>query len=245
MMKRCWASILGGCSKQASKEHYVGKKLFEDVTTHGLHPSLDGRCLTVNNLKANILCEKHNNRLSAADKEAINLHAGLQGLFQRQEKKELLSGDGLWTPTQYRINALLFGRWLSKLHCNLLTLGGIDSPEYYVRFAFGEHTAPIPRFYLRVQFHDVLSYQQRVWYTNFSGGPCKQDEYGTFHVFFMGFHFLVCPYDLTEAIKVKLAESTSNSFYIGNWMDKPQKIEKKQNGIVVESFIFNWVAKAQ
>lgn len=239
-MKQCWADILGGCSKQISREHYVGKRLFEKVTTHGLHPRLDGRSLPVNNLKANILCEKHNNCLSIVDQEAINFHKGLQDLFQHQAKEDLLNGDGFWIPTQFNIDALLFGRWLCKLHCNLLTFRGIDSPEYYVRFAFGEHTTPIPRFYLRVQFHDVLRYQQRVWYANFSGGPCKQDEYGTFHVFFMGFHFLVCPYNLTEAIKVKLAENTGNNFYMGEWMDRPQKIEKEQDSIVVGSFVFDW-----
>jgi hypothetical protein len=239
-MKRCWAEILGGCSKQPSSEHYVGKGLFESVTTHGLHSSLDGRSLPVSNLKANILCKKHNNRLSVVDEEVIHFHERLRSLFQRQEKEVLLSGNSLWTPEQYKINALLFGRWLCKLHCNFLTLGGINSPEYYVRYAFGEHTTPAPRFYLRVQSDDVLGYQQRVSYANFSGGSCKQDEYGTFHVFFMGFHFIVCPYDLTRSIKVKLTESTGDRFYMGDWMDKPRKICLQQHSLAVKSFVFDW-----
>lgn len=242
-MKQCWADILGGCSKQASREHYVGKGLFEDVTTHGLHPNLDGRSLSVNNLKANILCEKHNNRLSLADQEAINLQTTLDKLFRRKDN-DFLKGDGLWTPAQYNVDGLLFGCWLCKLHCNFLTLKKIDPPEYHVRSAFGEQTNPSLRFYVRVQNDEPMTFQHRISYANFSGGPCKQDEYGTFHVFFMGFHFLVCPYDLTNLIKVKLADSTGNSFYMGDWMDKPQKIEMEQNGIVVESFIFNWGAKA-
>jgi hypothetical protein len=197
LMKRCWAEIIGGCSTQASSEHYVGKGLFKSVTTHGLHSSLDGRSLPISNLKANILCKKHNNCLSVVDQGAIYFYEILLKLFQYQEKENILSGERLWMPEQYKVNALLFGRWLCKLHCNILTLGGIDSPEYYVRYTFGELTDPLPRFYLRAQLNDVLIYQQRVWYANFPGGPCKQNEYGTFHVFFMGFHFLV-PFPVSE-----------------------------------------------
>ena len=241
-MKRCWADILGGCNEQ-SGEHYVGKRLFEkNVKTRGIHPNLDGRSLPVTSLEANILCGKHNSVLSVADQEAINLKQVSERMFQYQDRRDLLQGNGLWTPEQHNVNGLLFGRWLCKLHCNFLALKDVDPPEYYVRSAFGERTSPVPRFHLRAQFHDVLPYQQRIWYENFSGGPCRQDEYGTFHVFFIGFHFLVCPCDLTEVIKAKLAESTGNIFYRGAWMEKPQKICMEQDGIVVKSFVFDWGA---
>ena len=195
-MKRCWADILGGCSERYSTEHYVGRgALFgsEKVKTQGLHPDLDERSVFVTDLRAHILCQTHNNNLSEADQEAINLRNALEQLFRKQDKEDLLKENGLWTPTQHNVSGSLFGRWLCKLHCNYVTFNDVDPPEYYVRHAFGERTDPILRFYVRTQFNETLSYQQRIRYLNYPGGPCKEDEYGTFYVFFMGFHFLFHP----------------------------------------------------
>ena len=160
-MKKCWAEILGGCSQGFSKEHYIGRgQLFdqEKVKTQGLHPSLEDRSMHVDNLKAHILCKKHNNDLSEADQEAINFKTALESLSQCQDTEDILEGSGLWTPEQYNVKGSLFGRWLCKLHCNFVTLKDIDPPEYYVRSAFGQRADPVPRFYVRAQFHDNLGY---------------------------------------------------------------------------------------
>ena len=166
-MKRCWADILGGCSGGYSNEHYIGKgQLFdtESVKTQGIHPNLEGCSIRVSNLQAHTLCSTHNNNLSDADTEAIKLKNVLEQLFRKQSKEDLLKGSGLWTPTQHIVSGTLFGRWLCKLHCNFVTLKDVDPPDYYVRHAFGMSADRTPRFYMRAQFHDVLSYQQRIRY---------------------------------------------------------------------------------
>ncbi len=242
-MKKCWADILGGCSKKYSNEHYVGRgDLFgnEKVTPQGLHPALNGRSFDVSDLKAHILCETHNNNLSDADTEAIKLKKVLEQLFRKQNKQDLLKGSGLWTPKQHIVSGSLFGRWLCKLHCNIVTFKGADPPEYYIHHAFGMSIDPTPRYYMRTQVHEVLNYQQRICYLNYPGGPSKKDEYSTFHVIFMGFHFLVCPYDLTEPIKAKLAEVSGDQSYLMGWTERLNKINMEIEGIVTKSIVFNW-----
>lgn len=242
-MKRCWADILGGCSDRFSKEHYVGRGVLfgsDKVKTQGLHPNLDARSVFVKDLKAHILCQTHNSNLSEADQEAINLRNALEQFFRKQNKEDLLKGSGLWAPTQHKVNGVLFGRWLCKLHCNIITFNDVVPPEYYVHHAFGESTDAVLRIYVRTQFNDVLNYQQRIRYLNYPGGPCREEEYGTFYVFFMGFHFLVCPYDLTKPIKAKLAEVSGDNSYLMDWTEKPNKITLENDGIVTKSILFNW-----
>ena len=242
-MKQCWADILGGCSEIYSNEHYVGRgALFANkkVKTRGLHRDLDGRSIHVSDLQAHILCKTHNSNLSDVDNEAINLKNVLEQLLKEENKDDLLEGSGLWTPTQHKVSGRLIGRWLCKLHCNFVTLKGVDPPEYYVHHAFGMSIDPTPRFYMRAQFNDVFSYQQRIRYFNYPSGPCKENEYGTFHVFFMGFHFLVCPYDLTEPIKAKLTEVSGDQSYLMNWMEKLDKIAIETEGIITKSITFDW-----
>ena len=56
----------------------------------------------------------------------------------------------------------------------------------------------------------------------------------------MGFHFLVCPYDLTEPIKAKLAEVSGDQSYLMGWMEKLNKINMETEGIVTKSIEFDW-----
>jgi hypothetical protein len=51
---------------------------------------------------------------------------------------------------------------------------------------------------------------------------------------------LVCPYDLSQSIKVKLTDSTGNRFYMEDWMDKPKQINVEQHSLIVKSFVFDW-----
>src|SRR4030042_4749302 len=195
MVKRCWAETLGGCSHKISIEHYIGRDLLQKVKTHGLHNNIEGIELPATALKAHILCENHNSQLSDTDQEAINLHEGLLQWFEKEG--DIRKGNGFWTPTCININGTLFSRWLCKFHCNLSTLKDIIPAEYYIRSAFGEQTDPKPRFYVRLHPGDSVSYERRIWYSDYFIGWMKPYEFTLFHVYFMGLHFLVSPFDLT------------------------------------------------
>lgn len=238
MTKRCWAEILGGCSQKISREHYLGRELLQKVKTCGLHNNLEGLELPANALKAHILCENHNSQLSDTDQEAINLHEGLLRWFENEE--DVLRGKCFWIPTRININGALFSRWLCKFHCNLSTLKNIIPGEYYVRSAFGEQTDPEPRFYVRLHPGDSVSYQRRIWYSDYFLGRSKPEEYTLFHVYFMGLDFLVSPFPLTDSIKSRLAEITGSQFYLGYWMEKPHQFIYKQGDIHTKSLVFAW-----
>lgn len=50
----------------------------------------------------------------------------------------------------------------------------------------------------------------------------------------------MCPRALTDAIEAKLVETTGDAFYRADWMERPQKIVKEQDGIVTKSVVFDW-----
>jgi len=203
-----------------------------------LHPNLEGRELPATALKAHLLCKNHNNELSDTDQEAINFHEVLSGWFKIDE--DILTGNGLWTPTRYEVNGSLFGRWLCKLHCNLRSFDGFVPAEYYVRSAFGETTDPSPRFFVLLNTNENLRYERRIWYADYTIGMRNFEEHILFHVYFMGFHFIVFPFDLSETVKSVLATKTRNDFYIGCWMETPSQLIWKQGDIQTKFLIFNW-----
>jgi len=237
-MKRCWEDILGGCSNKISQEHYVGRDLFQKLKTHGVHNNIEGIELPATALKAHILCKNHNSQLSDTDQEAIKLHKGLLQWFESEE--DVRTGNGFWTPTCINIDGELFRRWLCKFHCNLSTLKDIIPAEYYIRSAFGEQTDPKARFYVRVNPGDGVSSEHRIWYSDYFIGWAKPDEFTMFHVYFMGIDFLVSPFALSDDVKNRLAEITGSKFYLGYWMEKPNKFVLKQSDIQTKSLVFDW-----
>jgi len=237
-MKHCWADILGGCSAKISKEHYIGHDLFQKLRTNGIHNKIEGIELPATALQAHILCEKHNNQLSDTDQEAIQLHKGLLQWFENEE--DVLKGNGFWTPTSINVDGALFSRWLCKFHCNLSTLKDIVPAEYYIRSAFGQQTDPEPRVYVRLHPGDSISYEHRIWYSDYFIGWTKPDEFTMFHVYFMGVDFLVCPFDLTEDVKNRVTRITGSRFCLGYWMEKPRQFVMKQGDIQTKSLFFDW-----
>lgn len=237
-MKRCWAKNLGGCSAKITREHYIGHELLHKVKVRGLHPDLERRELPVSAPTAHILCEIHNNKLSEVDQEAIKLKDGLIRWFKQEE--DVCKGKGFWTPTRIDINGSLFGRWLCKVHCNFRTIDNTIPAEYYVRSAFGEATSPAARFYVQLDPGEILSYERRIWYADYFIGWSKPDEYALFHVYFMGLHFLVCPFELTANIQATLAAKSHAQSYRGNWTETPKRFVWKQGDIETKFLVFDW-----
>ena len=72
-MKQCWASVLGDCGDEISKEHLVSAALWETRTINakGFPWCRDEmKSFGINSLVSKILCKHHNNALSPLDTAA-------------------------------------------------------------------------------------------------------------------------------------------------------------------------------
>ncbi len=187
----------------------------------GLHAKIEGQEIPASALAAHIFCRTHNSELAPLDQEAIDLHEGLLRWFEHED--DLLEGEGFWTPTRINVDGGLFGQWLCKWHCNMQTLGGRPPSEYYIRAAFGADVGSRLHFYLRVQFGARIKYQRRIWYADYFLRWPESEERSLFHLYFMGLHFLVCPFELNAETQHALAVQTNSDFYQDDWMEKPQQ----------------------
>jgi hypothetical protein len=69
-MRTCWASVLGDCGGGISGEHVLSACVFDgpEVLVHGLPWSAEGeKKIPPKRLVGNVLCKRHNERLSAVD----------------------------------------------------------------------------------------------------------------------------------------------------------------------------------
>jgi hypothetical protein len=119
----CWASLIGGCSKSSSKEHYISGGIFDNtlISVFGLpwckdQPGIIG----LNNAVSKILCQTHNSQLSPYDSEASKLSRFLySNVIKKPLKHDSIS-----------INGILLEKWLFKTMINLAYLGAMDQPKY-------------------------------------------------------------------------------------------------------------------
>jgi hypothetical protein len=144
----CYAGVLADCAGGLSREHYFSDavmKLFGDVDlkVSGLPWQKEGeqKTLRAASLVANVLCQKHNQRLSPLDKEAEQFfgtiykctRGGIQGLIPTDEMR-------------FEFDGRLIERWMLKIVC-----GAIASGNY------GGQSRVVP-----VSWVDVL-FERREW----------------------------------------------------------------------------------
>jgi len=114
--RRCWASVVGGCSEKLTGEHVVGNALFEaeilEVSgVEKIAQSGASKAVGKGNLTAKILCGNHNSALSPLDGEVVALHAAIRKA--RTQKADQV----------HRVNGVLLERWSLRLLTNLLASG--------------------------------------------------------------------------------------------------------------------------
>lgn len=148
----CWASVIGDCSEDGSREHLVSKALFESSTirVQGFPWCKDEpKEVGLSSLTAGILCVRHNNALSNLDAagarafSAIRDATRLLNVRAKQPRKR-------WTVRESRIDGRLLERWFLKTTINLAVgprsdLRWIDPslstsvqpPEQLVQVVFG------------------------------------------------------------------------------------------------------------
>lgn len=143
----CYASDLGGCSANASKEHYISASLLRQLepgTVEGAPGIPEDKVLGVDALGTKILCQRHNAALSDLDAEAGNLFAAILA-----HEARVASGAPLPDETVTFCGEFL-ERWLLKVGFGLVAAKrrcGIDArlrnEEKLLPVLFGSKDWPI------------------------------------------------------------------------------------------------------
>ncbi len=151
----CYASQLGGCSTQISKEHYVSDAILRLVSLG--EPSVLVRNLKfqspetvepkgISNLVAKVLCSKHNSDLSRFDSAGQSLFAGMDQI-------DSTAGKAHEAPATIMVNGDDLERWMLKTLCGGLFSGNIQvsggnlksvyPPQEWLRILFENGQFPV------------------------------------------------------------------------------------------------------
>lgn len=140
-MAECWARCLGGCEGRISGEHTVTESLWEGdrICVQGFQwcrPSY--KEIPVRSFTSNILCERHNSRLSdiGVDGGGASAFDVFRQAGRVHEQRAANIEDGFWTGRfdicEYDFNGSLLERWFLKTLINM-ELSGDQG------FAIGPH----------------------------------------------------------------------------------------------------------
>lgn len=141
----CWAKALGDCDGPMTREHIITRALLpktfkvQGYTWCAEEPRPIGK----DSFTSKHLCSAHNNRLSAADAEAVRLRNYLLDfVFVNPRAKQKKQVDPFTT-----LSGTLIARWLCKTHCNMKAASRLATNPDFVRYAFGQRPTRRLRFY--------------------------------------------------------------------------------------------------
>lgn len=194
---KCWAELLGGCADGQSQEHYISKGLYGGMVKAIGLPWAKGEevNLPIDSLKANILCEHHNNMLSPVDGEAIRFRKAVADAMVAIMSPNTVSAGTTYTT----LDGEKIIRWLCKTICNLETLAKRGPDPRLVRRAFGADGGQTVHLYGEKAFPsrrdgDTSHIRWFPWNAELKDG-------GTARVFIMrfaNFEWLISPFPLTQ-----------------------------------------------
>lgn len=117
---KCFASILGNCKGDITKEHYVSRNLLtqlgQDITVSGFRWLNQGesRVVGISSLTAKILCKRHNAELSKIDDKI--------GIFFSTLRKFTTNFNGSKSAIQV-FNGGNIELWALKVVCGFIASG--------------------------------------------------------------------------------------------------------------------------
>lgn len=130
-MAECWARCLGGCEGKISGEHIITQSVWKDdrIFVQGLQWCPSYKEISVRNFTSNILCERHNSRLSD-----IGVDGGGSSAFdafrqagkvhgQRSANIEAGFRTGRFDICEYDLDGRLLERWFLKTLINMELAG--------------------------------------------------------------------------------------------------------------------------
>lgn len=147
--KECWAACLGDCSETISGEHIVSGGSFTDesVKVKGLPWCADEfKTIGLAGFVKNVLCRRHNSRLSPLDEGATQLRKAPCDIVDLSAERGK-TGAQSWPLKTFCVNGLLLERWCLKTLIAIaidgeIPIGDGDSgpgtvPRELVEIAFG------------------------------------------------------------------------------------------------------------
>lgn len=156
-MRKCWAACLGDCSDKISGEHIItnGAFLTDAVKVKGLPWCLDDfKTVGLASLVKNVLCTRHNARLSEADAGAIELRKALCNSADLSESRKRMAPQD-WPVTRFSVDGFALERWCLKTLITIAFGGTIligdgpsppgEAPCALVETAFGLRHFKPPR----------------------------------------------------------------------------------------------------
>jgi hypothetical protein len=188
--QKCYARLLNDCSTKISAEHFVSKSVLELVFSEDKEIILSGaswmpqgesKRISIKNLRAKVLCDRHNEALSDLDEIGKKFFEFIRSDIVGNEFL-MVNGDDL-------------ERWMLKVLCGYLASGGgphnrgdWQPPEQWLQILFGSDTVPNGSGLYIVRGKDITTsnYQIGVF-------PAESDLPGVFNglAFIIGgFHFL-------------------------------------------------------
>lgn len=146
--RKCWASILGGCSSKMSKEHVISRSVNRALNL-GAMLNNPKKWVGAEKLKLGILCNRHNSLLSELDQEAGKFAQTITNFFKNSpgklanlsapyEQRLQIDGEKIerWAIKTFLNNAVMQGCFPTRLR------SGPVSGRNIVEYVFGK--APLP-----------------------------------------------------------------------------------------------------
>jgi hypothetical protein len=205
----CYARALGGCSREMSGEHYVSKGILELVECADGSPSSTVRVtglafqqpgqlqrLGVASLVGNILCKRHNERLSCFD------DAG-KAVFQGMDDLNNAAGDATMPERVVRVDGDGLERWMLKTLCGGLysgafrvseteTMKGVQPPSDWLDVLYnGKEMPPGLGLYFMTLAQDQKVTTDHEVFKVEPLGSVDGPEVGGLQVWFFGFWFVL------------------------------------------------------
>ena len=139
----CYAATLGDCSGGASAEHYISESVLRLVGTavrvSGFPWQAEGvrQDIGIGSLSANILCRRHNERLSSLDEIGKAFVRALKTSFDHAFEGPDFSDESI------TIDGDSLERWLLKVLCGVLTvMKGHSIPTLWLEILFRDKPFP-------------------------------------------------------------------------------------------------------
>ena len=138
---KCYAASRNNCSPKLSREHVITHGVLRASSTDGkvrvggwpYLPAGTTADLPTNNVVAKVLCEKHNQALSALDEAAVRLFRCIREVERRVTTNNRVT---------LRIDGHTVERWMLKSLCGIARLDGSIPPEWWLDILFGDSPFP-------------------------------------------------------------------------------------------------------
>jgi len=120
-MKDCWASHLGSCNGALTKEHIISNSILNNkIYVKGLSWCRDKpKEVSASSFTSKILCEKHNNALSAFDSEAKQYVSVIDDFCKKNIDFHRFGFRKSRIPVIHKVDGIKLERWCSKTLINV------------------------------------------------------------------------------------------------------------------------------